>query len=120
MTEDPLILWREEPDVHDFPAAENYLTLLVGGRRARELRLKLEEGSISHFKAKDIMRASGLQVLPLDNEYVKRDVRKVVMGRKLSPVLLVGGERLIIADGYHRVCASYHLDENALIPCILV
>ena len=24
---------------------------------------------------------------------------------------------LTIADGYHRVCASYHLDENADIPC---
>jgi hypothetical protein len=27
---------------------------------------------------------------------------------------------MTIADGYHRVCASYHLDENADIPCHLV
>ena len=27
---------------------------------------------------------------------------------------------LQIADGYHRVCASYHLDENADIPCRIV
>jgi hypothetical protein len=26
---------------------------------------------------------------------------------------------LQIADGYHRVCASYHLDENTDIPCRL-
>jgi len=25
-----------------------------------------------------------------------------------------------IADGYHRVCASYHLDEDTEIPCRLV
>jgi hypothetical protein len=24
---------------------------------------------------------------------------------------------LEIADGYHRICASYHLDEDADIPC---
>jgi hypothetical protein len=24
---------------------------------------------------------------------------------------------LIVADGYHRICASYHLDENTDIPC---
>jgi hypothetical protein len=24
---------------------------------------------------------------------------------------------LIVADGYHRICASYHLDEDADIPC---
>ena len=42
-------------------------------------------------------------------------------GKALSPVLLVRGElrediALQIADGYHRVCASYHLDENTDIP----
>ena len=24
---------------------------------------------------------------------------------------------LTVADGYHRICASYHLDEDADIPC---
>mgnify|MGYP001097097390 FL=1 len=43
-------------------------------------------------------------------------------GKPLSPVLLVRGDLLRgvpaqIADGYHRVCASYHLDENTDIPC---
>jgi len=27
---------------------------------------------------------------------------------------------LVVADGYHRVCASYWIDENTDIPCILV
>ena len=27
---------------------------------------------------------------------------------------------LTIADGYHRICASYHLDENEDIPCRMV
>jgi hypothetical protein len=25
-----------------------------------------------------------------------------------------------VADGYHRICASYYLDENTDIPCRLV
>ena len=37
-------------------------------------------------------------------------------------MLLVRGDlalglALQIADGYHRVCASYHTDENTDIPC---
>jgi hypothetical protein len=40
-------------------------------------------------------------------------------------VLLVRGHQercvaLSIADGYHRICASYTIDENADIPCRLV
>jgi len=40
------------------------------------------------------------------------------------PILLVrgsavGGYALQIADGYHRVCASYLTDENTDIPCHL-
>jgi hypothetical protein len=26
---------------------------------------------------------------------------------------------LIVGDGYHRICASYHLSEDADIPCRL-
>jgi hypothetical protein len=22
-----------------------------------------------------------------------------------------------VADGYHRVCAAWHIDENAQVPC---
>jgi hypothetical protein len=35
-------------------------------------------------------------------------------------VLLVQGEPLWIADGYHRVCSSYYLNEKALVPCRIV
>jgi len=49
----------------------------------------------------------------------------VASGQRLSPVLLVRGQAkkglpLLVADGYHRICASYHLNENADIPCRLV
>ena len=51
-----------------------------------------------------------------------KDLKKVTQGKLLSPVLCVRGMvrlrvPLIVADGYHRMCASYHLDEDADIPC---
>src|SRR5205807_386628 len=76
-------------------------------------------------KAKDLLRASALPLLPEDNEHVAKDLAKVALGKPLSPVLVVrgslaAGRPLTVADGYHRICASYHLDENADIPCRLV
>ena len=56
----------------------------------------------------------------MSNSHVEKDRRKIRGGRKLSPLLLVRDEargRLIIADGYHRLCAIYYFDEDALIPC---
>ena len=76
-------------------------------------------------KAKDLLRASRLPVLPPENVHVARDLKKVNQGKGLSPVLLVRGHlpsevALTVADGYHRICASYHLDEDADIPCRIV
>ena len=60
--------------------------------------------------------------MPRENKHVDADLEKVRQGERLSPVLLVRGDirrdlPLVIADGYHRVCASYDIDENADIPC---
>jgi hypothetical protein len=78
---------------------------------------------ITHRKAKDILRASQLALLGQDNKHVAADLAKVSAGQAMSPILLLRGSDqhpLIVADGYHRVCASYWLDENTDIPCILV
>jgi len=114
--------WKGEPDAHDYPAAADYLTLLLGSDASNSLVAELEKAPLIHRKAKDLLRASGLRLLPEDNAHVAIDLRKVRKGERLSPVLLVRGSlssgiALQIADGYHRVCASYHLDENADIPC---
>jgi hypothetical protein len=62
--------WKNEPDAEDYPAAQSYLSLLVGSDRASKLAkaLRKQEGLI-HFAAKDILRASGLPLLaPEDSE----------------------------------------------------
>jgi hypothetical protein len=110
--------WKTEPEPQDYPAAESYLSLLIEPVEAARLVEALRAvDRLATYKAKDVLRASGLALLPADNKHVLADLDKVKEGRKLSPVLLVRGEPLQIADGYHRVCASYHLDENADIPC---
>jgi hypothetical protein len=117
--------WLPTPEKHDYQAAEDYLSLIMSPERAAEWRQKLTEAKdeITHRKAKDILRASQLALLDQDNKHVASDLAKAASGMALSPILLLRGtgeHPLIIADGYHRVCASYWLDENTDIPCVLV
>lgn len=114
--------WMHEPEAHDYPAANSYLSLVMGPGRAGRVVADLQQASIAHWKAKDLLRASGLALLGPDNHHVARDLQKVKDRKRLSPVLLVRGSLedglpLTVADGYHRICASYHLDEDADIPC---
>jgi len=110
--------WKDEPEAQDFPAAKSYLSLLIGlksaGRLVKALR---KDATLQHFAAKDILRAAGLPLLPVDDSEVAADLEKIKHGIKLSPVLLVQGEPLWVADGYHRICTSYQLDEKEPVPC---
>lgn len=119
------VKWLEKPEAHDFPAAADYLALLAEPGIANQLAEKLKAGIVSHKKAKDILRAAQLRLLPDDNPHVAADLSKIKKGQALSPILLVRGDfttgvPLQIADGYHRVCASYHTDENTDIPVVIV
>lgn len=113
--------WKEEPEAQDFPAAESYLSLLVGTEAAGKLAKRLRKKQpLVHYAAKDILRAANLGLLGSDDSEVVADLKKVEAGDKLSPVLLVQGDPVWVADGYHRICASYHLDEKAPVPCRIV
>lgn len=110
--------WMAEPEAQDYPAARSYLSLLVGPSEAAKLVKALRaKKTISYYAAKDLLRASGLPLLPSKDAEVAADLEKVRAGKKLSPVLLVLGSPLWVADGYHRVCASYHLGEKTELPC---
>ena len=113
--------WKNEPEEQDNPAARSYLSLLIDPREAKKTARALAgKPEAARYKAKDILRAAGLALLPLDDPEVAKDLAKVKAGTKLSPVLLVRGDPLWVADGYHRICASYHIDEDAEIPCRIV
>jgi len=115
--------WLDEPEEHDYPSALSYLNLLYDNNTAGSYVEKLRKAPVSQFKAKDIFRASGLSLLGISNSHVKKDQKKIKAGRKLSPLLLIRDTthgRLVIADGYHRLCAVYSYDEDAVIPCKIV
>ena len=112
--------WLAKPEEHDYPAAESYLSLLFDEAIARGHVTRMRRAKTTAFKAKDIFRASGLSLLGVSNGHMERDREKILAGRKLSPLLLLRddrGRRVIVADGYHRLCAVYSFDEDALIPC---
>jgi hypothetical protein len=114
--------WSDAPAAQDYPAAGSYLRLLALPGTVEVLASMLSQAPTVTQAAKDILRAAGLPLLPVDDPEVAKDVKKVAKGQPLSPVLLVRGDlaagRLLqIADGYHRVCASYHLNQDTEIPC---
>ena len=118
-------IWASKPARHDFSAAEAYLGLLFSPATAKTLVRKLRRTHTVQHAAKDILRAANLPILRKDSQHVASDLRKIEKGKKLSPVLLVAGDGqrgapLTIADGYHRVCASWYWEENTPVSCCLV
>ena len=123
MKKKPDIHWLRKPEAHNYPAAKSYLSLLFEEPVAKRFVRKLERAPRSEFKSRDIFRASGLPLPGLSNAKVQRDRKKILAGAKLSPILLVrarDNSKVIVADGYHRLCAVYEFDEDAVIPCKIV
>jgi len=119
------VKWLVDPEDHDYAAAADYLSLISEADAVTRTVDALKGGDTVLRKAKDILRAARLDLLPATNLRVRADLAKIDAGKKLSPILLVRGKALDgvaleIADGYHRVCASYLTDENTPIPCRLV
>ena len=112
--------WMKEPEAHDYTAASEYLDLLYPETITEGIVSRLKDSNTIKKKAKDILRASDLPLLPKNNIHVKDNLQKIKKGKKLSPVLLVRDGKLIIADGYHRVCAIYYLSEDLQVPCRIV
>ena len=117
------IKWLPDVEEHDYPAAESYLSILYSEDRVAEMMARFRSTPIVQFKAKDIFRASQLSLLGVSNSHVEKDREKIRKGKSLSPLLLVRNEqngKVMIADGYHRLCAIYEFNEDAWIPCKII
>jgi hypothetical protein len=118
-------IWKDAPDAEHYAAAAAYLSLLADPTTVTGLIALLEKAPSAGYQSKDLLRASGLAPLPETNGHVARDIGKILTGTALSPVLLVradirAGTALVVADGYHRICACHALDENAEVACRIV
>ena len=75
--------------------------------------------------AKDILRACSLPLLPVEERHVAENLKRIHKGKALSPIILIQGDLtrgrpFVIADGYHRMCAACHADEDSPVRGILV
>ncbi|HEY8660053.1 hypothetical protein [Flavobacterium sp. UBA6046] len=123
MSENIKVIWLIKPGDNDYLASLSYLGLIFSNKSAKKLVKALRKAPITSFNAKDIFRSSGLSLLGINNGHVERNTEKLQSGIGLPPVLLVRYDRqrqLIIADGYHRLCSVYLIDEDADIPCKIV
>ncbi|HLI72764.1 MAG TPA: hypothetical protein VKU86_02715 [Acidimicrobiales bacterium] len=116
--------WSDVVEAEDYQTALQYLSLLLPDDAAKRAVEALRNAPLVRRQAKDLLRASNLDPLPGDNPDVASKLKKLKKGRLLTPVLLLRGDLrrrapLTIADGYHRISASYILDEKAEIPCKL-
>jgi hypothetical protein len=116
--------WSKQPVGEDYIAASDYLRLLVPAAEAKLLVGRMRSARPFKRAAKDLLRASTLPLLPPEDAAVARDMKKIQKGKPLSPVLLLRGDAnkniaLIVADGYHRICAAYHDDEDAEVACLM-
>lgn len=119
------VIWKDAPDEHDYPAAQSYLSLLAESHKIEKLVERFRNAPIEMFKAKDVIRASKLELLKESNFHVKRDLKKINSKIPLTPILLVRGNGesgvpLVIADGYHRACAVYWNSEDDFIHAKIV
>ena len=117
------IRWRPDAQEQDYPAAESFLSILYSEDRVAEMLSKLKRAAIVQFKARDIFRASQLSLLGVSSSHVEKDRIRIRKEKRLSPLLLVRDEhngKVVIADGYHRLCAIYEFNEEAWIHCKIV
>jgi hypothetical protein len=109
--------WKKDVSPHDYAAASSYLSIRYGESRANEVSKQLQKVGVIQRRANDILRATRRDPAPLSDPGVLNDLKKVLAGERLSPVLLAEGD---IADGYHRVSLAYALDPFATVPLKLV
>ena len=116
------LIWKRKPEAEDYAGALNFLSLICPDIQCKKLVRALRKAKTIERAAKDLLRAANLPLLERDEPQVDDDLKKINKGKPLAPVLLVRGNMtegapLIVADGYHRICAICYYDENAPIPC---
>jgi hypothetical protein len=121
----PQLLWTTQGAASDFEAARTFLSLLGPDAKVDAIVKNLVKAKIVEHAAKDLLRAAQLPLLPRDDPHVDADLKRIHKAKALAPILAVRGDfaqghPLIVADGYHRICAVCYFDENAPVRCRIV
>jgi hypothetical protein len=121
----PKLAWKKKPEAADYQGALQFLLLIYPERIARRMLSAFSRAKTVEHVAKDLLRASNLPLLSRKEAHVEDDLSRIRKGKELAPVLLIRGDMsknvpLVVADGYHRICAICYYDEDAPIACRLV
>lgn len=117
------VKWLDDAEEEDYAAATHYLSLLDTPKNVDKAVAELRAAQVTEFKATDLLRAAQLTVPKSNDRPTREQVKKIKNGEAISPVLLirVGAlKKVIVADGFHRVCAAYDIDPDVVLHCKLV
>ena len=84
------VTWLEKPAEHDFRATADYLAMLADPAIVSALMDRLRAATVQHKKAKDIVRAARLELLPRDNAHVVSAPRSLCHRSPASPTRYCG------------------------------
>lgn len=114
----PLVLkFRKKVSLANVESANEYLQL--HGLSISPHTPELQPSRIEEFYARDILRAAKLPTL--STTQVARQLLAISSADRINPVILVlTNNGLIVADGYHRLCAARLLSERARVKAALV
>jgi hypothetical protein len=120
----PDLAWDDKVDPKDLKGAEGFLTLLYNDKVAGEICSLFESGDVVSHRADDILRACRLEPLPSNDPAVLQAKVKLLAGKKgdVGPVLISRNEKnkLLLIQGYHRTSASYWIDPDVGVACVIV
>ena len=118
----PSITWQDDANPDDYEAADHYLALVDNQKNIDKTLADLKAGTIVEYKATDLLRAAQLIVPKADDRPTREQIKKIKHGEPVSPVLLVRVpvlRKVIVADGFHRICAAYRIDPDVVLHCKL-
>lgn len=114
-------VWNDKPDPDDYSHARDFLALMMPDAFADKAVALLRAAPIVQLRANDILRASPAGYPTDSDPDVDKHVDQIKDGQPFAPVLLIQGTadtapNLAIADGWHRVAATYLQDPTAMVP----
>ena len=117
------VKWLPDAVEDDYTSANAYLSLIKAPADVAKIVVKLRTAKVEKHKVADLFRAAQVELPATDDRPCRKEIKKIQKGETISPVLLLRDaphRTVIIADGYHRICAAYRIDPDVVVHCKLV